>query len=434
MMTKYLLLFFSIFILPNTLLADEKVTILEVKGFGSTMSTAVQNGLIEALKQAKGVNIDSRKEFTKNIRKTSISTDHSNSHTVKVNTHSQRIVKEATQGLIQEYRITDSHEIELGQWEVDLAVKMIRYKTPGISPHSRRKIAVIPFQSTMSSFVFHGVHIQSDEISRRFAQRIVTELTQTRRFTVLDREHKKEFLAEKNLIWSSDTPISELMKIGEVLGVDYLLIGTISKFNQQQIPYTIQVTGETGYNYSASFFADYRIIVMATRQIKWANSITLTIDDAKIRKMASSLDANQIQYKLLSLAAKQIVQKAVDNIYPLKVVKVQANGEVILNQGGITIAKGEKLNVFRAGEQIVDPYTGESLGASEALVATIKINRVIPKMSFGTVIKGDISSIKKGSICRRLVNKNKLDQHNKPSGRTTNVKQISNGGVVLPFD
>ncbi|KAF3978430.1 MAG: penicillin-binding protein activator LpoB [Methylococcales symbiont of Iophon sp. n. MRB-2018] len=431
-MSKCHLFFLSIFLLPNTLLAAEKVTILEVKGFGVTMSAAIQDGLIEAVKQTTGIEIDSQKEFIKKISETNVSTDQSNSHAVKIDTQSQNVVKEATNGLIREYRIIDSDEIKVGQWEVNLAVKMIRYKTPGIDPHSRRKIAVIPFQSTKPSFTLHGTSIHSSEISKQFAQKLVTELTQSRRFAVLDREHIKEFLAEKKLILSSDTPTSELMKIGEVLGVDYLLIGTISNVNQKQTPYTIQVTGETGTNYSVSFFADYRIIVMATRQIKWADSVALTIDDAGVQKMTSSLDANQIQQNLLGLAAKEIIQKAVANIYPLKVVKVQDNGEIVLNQGGVTISNGEELNIFHLGEQLVDPYTGESLGSYETWVATIKINRVIPKMSFGSVIKGDLASIKKGNICRRTINAKKISPH-KQTGRT-NVKNTANGGVILPFD
>ena len=43
-------------------------------------------------------------------------------------------------------------------------------------------------------------------------------------------------------------------------------MGTISEASLKQIPFTIQVTGEQGYNNSASFIADYRIMVMATRE------------------------------------------------------------------------------------------------------------------------------------------------------------------------
>lgn len=431
-MMKFLLVLLYILLSPTLLFADDQVTILEVEGFGISRNEAIQNGLIQALKQAKGVTIESQKTFAKSLRQKSTSKDGDNSRQVEINALSKGVVKEATQGLINEYRIIDSRKTSVSEWEVTLAVKMLRYKTPGISPHSRRKIAIIPFHTTKASYNFRGGNISSSEISRQFTQKLVTEMTQSRRFTVLDREYMEEFLQEKNLVLSADAPVSEQMKIGEVLGVDYLLIGTISEANLKRTPYTIQVTGETGFDYSASFVADYRIMVMATRQIKWSDSVTLSLGGAEINRMAPNLRTDQLQQKLLTKAAKQIIHKAMANIYPIRVVKVQPNGEIILNQGGVTVKNGEILDVFSKGEKVIDPYTGESLGSSESWVASIKISRVIPKMSYARVVKGEYSLIQNGSICRRQGEENKRQSHT--SGRTSDVKPTYGGGVVLPFD
>lgn len=433
-MMKYaLVLFLCLFLSPALLFAGEQVTILNVEGFGISHNEAIQNGLIQALKQAKGVTVESQQAFAKSLREKSTSQDGNNSHQIDIRALSASVVKEATQGLINEYRIIASQKTSAGEWEVRLEVKMLRYKTPGISPHSRRKIAIIPFRSTKSSYNFRGVRIPASEISRQFNQKLVTEMTQTRRFTILDREYMEEFLREKNLVLSGDAPVAEQMKIGEVLGVDYLLIGTISEANLKRTPYTIQVTGETGYDYSAAFVADYRIMVMATRQVKWSDSVTLALGNDEINRLAPSLRPDQLQQALLTKAAKNIVHKAMANIYPLRIVKVQPNGEVILNQGGVTVKNGDILDVFSNGEKVIDPYTGESLGSSESWVATIKISRVIPKMSYARVVKGEYSLIKNGSICRRQPEKGKTAPHNMP-GRKTNVQSTSSGGVVLPFD
>ena len=429
---KFLLVLLYIFLSSTLLFADEQVTILEVEGFGVSHNEAIQNGLIQALKQAKGVTIESQKTFAKSLRQKSTSNDGINSHQVEVNALSKGVVKEATQGLINEYRVIDSRKISVGEWEVTLAVKMLRYKTPGISPHSRRKIAIIPFRTLRSSYNFRGGHIASTEISRQFTQKLVTEMTQARRFTVLDREYMEEFLQEKNLVLSANAPVAEQMKIGEVLGVDYLLIGTLSEANLKKTPYTIQVTGEKGYDYSASFVADYRIVVMATRQIKWSDSVTLSMKNSEIKEMVPSLRADQIQQALLTHAAKNIVDKAMANIYPIRVVKIQPNGEIILNQGGVTVKNGEIFDVFSKGKKVIDPYTGESLGSSESWIASIKISRVIPKMSYAKVMKGEYALIQNGSICRRQAEK--INQVSPPAGRTTDVQSTSSGGVVLPFD
>lgn len=432
-MKKNLMIFLSVFLLPSLLFAGEQTTVIEVEGFGMTHSEAIQNGLIEALKQTQGVTIDSQKVFAKKIRQKSVSEDGHNSRQIEVSARNQTSVREATRGLIQEYRIMDSEKTGDGDWEVKLAVKMLHYKTPGISPHSRRKIAVIPFRTTKSSYEFQGGQVPSPEISRQFTQKLVTEMTQTRRFTVLDREYMEAFLRERNLVLSCDAPVAEQIKIGEVLGVDYLLIGTISEASQKQTPYTIQVTGETGYNQSASFIADYRIVVMATRQIKWSDSIAISLEDDGIKRMAPSLKGEQIQQSLLGKAASRIVHNAMANIYPMRVVKVQPNGDVVLNQGGITVAEGDLLDVFVQGDKVFDPYTGESLGASESWTATIRITRVIPKMSYARVIKGDPFSVLNNSICRRAPREESAGLQPSP-GKASDVLVPDNGGVVLPFD
>jgi len=409
-----------------------EVTQIEVLGSGLTRQEAIYAGLIEAVRQVNGVEIASKTQTNFSYKEFAAShgTEQKEGSIGKNSIKKDIFAK--SKGFVQKYDIIDTHTAN-NQWEITLLVSIPKYKTPGISPHSRRKIAIIPFRTTKGSYNFRGGHIASSEISRQFTQKLVTEMTQTRRFTVLDREYIEEFFQEKNFILSADAPVSEQMKIGEVLGVDYLLIGTISEASQKQIPYIINVTGETGYNYSASFIADYRIIVMATRQIKWADSVRISLGDAEIKSMAPGFGTDQMQQALLDEAAKQIVHKAMENIYPLMVVKVQPNGEVILNQGGATISDGEMLDVFTKGKKVFDPYTGESLGSSESRIATIKIVRVIPKMSYATVIKGQLEAIKKGSICRRLTKK-KEPVLQSPPGRKTDIEPTPKGGVILPFD
>ena len=172
---------------------------------------------------------------------------------------------------------------------------------------------------------------------------------------------------------------------------------------------------------------------MATRQIKWSDSVNISLADAEIKDMSPGLRPEKIQQSLLAMAAKQVVHRAIDNIYPMRVVKVQQNGEIILNQGGVTVSDGEILDVFNKGEKILDPYTGESLGSSETWAATIKIVRVIPKMSYARVIKGQLTSIQNGSICRRIAAKRDQSAQS-PDMRKRDIHTTPRGGVVLPFD
>ncbi|MCK4790014.1 MAG: hypothetical protein KAV87_40125 [Desulfobacteraceae bacterium] len=413
--------------------ADEKIHEFEVTGEGTSYKEALHDALVNGISQIYGFKMESEEVRQTKIRELSAYVNDQSKSIGEIDINTQGRIDFKTEGFVQNYEVLSKSMNSSDLYEVNVLIKIASYKTPGISPNSRRKIAIIPFRTNQASYSFRGGHIPSSEISRQFTQKLVTEMTQTRRFTVLDREYMEEFLREKNLVLSADAPVSEQMKIGEVLGVDYLLVGTITEASQKQIPYTIQVTGETGYDYSASFVADYRIMVMATRQIKWSDSVTISLGDAKIKSMVPSLRPEKIQQSLLGKAAQQIVHRAIENIYPIRVVKVQPNGELILNQGGVTVSDGEMLDVFIKGERIVDPYTGESLGSSETWAATIKIVRVIPKMSYARVIKGQLATIQNGSICRRIAEKNNQTPRNS-AGRKTDVQTTSGGGAVLPFD
>ncbi|MEA2039423.1 MAG: CsgG/HfaB family protein [Thermodesulfobacteriota bacterium] len=412
--------------------ADEKIHEFEVTGEGATYQDALQNALVNGISQQYGFKMKSEEVRQTKIRELSAYVNEQSKSMGEIDINTQGRIDFKTEGFVQNYKVLNRRINSSDLYEVSVLIKIAKYKTPGISPHSRRKIAIIPFRTTKSSYNFRGGHIPSSEISGQFTQKLVTEMTQTRRFTVLDREYMEEFLREKNLILSADSPVSEQMKIGEVLGVDYLLIGTISEANQKQIPYTIQVTGETGYDYSASFIVDYRIIVMATRQIKWADNVTLSLGNDELMILVPSLRGGLIQQALLEKVAKQVVHKSMDNIYPIRIVKVQSNGNLILNQGGVTVSDSELLDVFTKGQKVIDPYTRESLGSAESWVATIKITRVTAKMSYAQVVKGQLSEIREGSICRRQAQTKQL--HKVPSGRTTDVKSTSGGGVILPFD
>jgi hypothetical protein len=197
-------------------------------------------------------------------------------------------------------------------------------------------------------------------------------------------------------------PLEEQMHIGQVLGVDYMLVGTISNLELKRTAYEIKTLGKTGYQTKAKFIADYRIIVMATRQVKWSDSVTLNLGTDALRRLVPSDDPELIQHALLEEGARIIAHKALANIYPIRISAIQPDGTLILNQGGMTVSEGELFDIFNVGDKVIDAYSGESLGAAETWVATAKVDRVLAKMSYATVTKGSHEKIRVKDICRRL--------------------------------
>ena len=91
--------------------------------------------------------------------------------------------------------------------------------------------------------------------------------------------------------------------------------------------------------------------------------------------------------KMSKSVAAQLADQFVDAVYPMKVVKRDRRGQVFINRGkdgGLQV--GQQLEVFYAGEELIDPDTGESLGSSEEFVGTIKVTRVNPKMTIAKIV------------------------------------------------
>ncbi len=402
-----------------------------VSAFGVSKKEAVVNALLEAVQQVKGVKISGMEKMRSSFMEADSMHNGENQSSSSMKSSQNQEVQKQTQGVIKSYEVLDISRAEGGQgWQARVKVHIPVYKTPGISPHNRRKMAVIPFRTKQGSFSFSNKRMPAAEVAGMFAQKLVTEFTQTRKFTVLDRNYYEEFLREKELILSPDAPVAEQMKLGEVLGVDYLVVGTISDASSSVNQYKIQLTGEKGWDRSGLFIVDYRIIVMATRQIKWSDSVKVVLGNDDFQRLGADRP-ELMEQAILKQAAGDLVSRAMDNIYPLRVAEVQPNGQLILNQGGTGLKEGLLLDVFRKGKRIRDSYTGESLGFAETRIGTAEIVRVTAKTSYARIINGNPEGISKGDICRRTEHETTVQES---SGRATDVLVPDNGGVVLPFD
>ena len=295
----------------------------------------------------------------------------------------------------------------------------------------QRKFVVLPFRTTKNRYHFLSGDKSSMEVSQLFRQKCLAALAETGRFEIVSEDDLDEMLRARNFELSANTPIATQMEIAETLDIDYLLTGTILEAGEEQIPYSIRVSGEQGKRYKGSFLVDYKVMVVASQEVKWSDSVIITADDSSLQKKAVEASPAEWHHFLLLEAADQIAYKVMADIYPLRVVRVLENGEVIVNHGGTLLSSGERFDVFSQGEKVFDPETGEDLGTAEMWVATIKINRVAEKKSYATIVGGQLSGKHVGGYCRH-VKKKKL--HRKKPGRISDVQPTYDGGVVLPFD
>ena len=413
------------------------VVIREVIGRGPDRKQAIKNALYTAVGQVRGVKVDSGSyEFAFRGAGGGITTEGPDGKriefgSVDVATEGTAYTTEIA-GLVKTYDVLEEKQIDEGNYQVKLKVAVYDYA--GRRRTKRVKIALMPVKTLKNKYPFLGVSVPADNLAALFAQRLAVGLTQTNKFAVLDRESISDFLKEKKMLLSLDAPLGEQAKVAETLGADYLLVGTISEAKIEKIERYLTVSDYTTREFKARFAFDYRLVDSSTKQIAYASVAQKYLENQQVRELAdeqnpAEWDPAQVRDAFIRVVANDVIEAIIDRVYPIRIVAVQQDGQVILNQGGDRMKKGMLLDVFAESRELFDPDTKESLGRLENRIATLRIERVGHTISFAKVVYGDLSKISKGLVCR--VKKVTKDYG---VGKKPDITKTEKGGVKLPFD
>ncbi|MGY0217173.1 CsgG/HfaB family protein [Endozoicomonadaceae bacterium StTr2] len=371
---------------------------VEARGTGMSEESAIEQALVQAVRQVNGLDIDS-------IQHTNESRIDVNEDSIRTEEIKRNVLLKA-KGQIAGYDII-SNDCNDSGCVAELVVSVYQYKAPGLPTDKRRRIAVLPFTG-------------GKEFRKMVTQEVQDQLVQSRRFAVLDRKEEQAYKTEKSLWLSDDVAISEKARLGKVLGLDYILVGSIVRAGVNRWTTKVELTGEKKNHVRTAATVRYQIIAVATRQVKWSDTVSVTLNNVgSLNRAAAAI-------------SKKIAGEALGNIYPLRVVSLNG-GQIILNQGGKTMRKGSYYNVYSLGELIVDPYTNEPLGQTETRVATIRVTRVEAKLTYAKVVDGNSGDIKKGFIVRpgKAVARPAKKKTGTPTSKESDVEVPAAGGVIL---
>lgn len=368
-------------------------------GTGMTRAEAIADALAEASKQMFGATINVN-ELRSQV--TVETTDNEGDTFAASTTGNRQISVQTPTGLLESYEvISASQNPNSGAWEVQVQARGLLYESrTGGASANRVRIAVIPFRSLASDYAYLNRRIDPATIIGRLTQSLIAQLSQSRKFAVLDRQYVEEIMGEKAHLAQGDVPLVEQLRLGQELGADFLIVGTLTEFALQQESTLIALTGEQTLRTNARLIFEYRIIDVATREIRSANTFQRSWATPELRQMSSSLEAPILTTTLMQQAADTVANELIEIIYPLKVVKVMGSGQLILNQGGIRVSEGDRFEVYLPGEKLIDPDTGENLGSEEIFCGVAEISRVTPKTSYARMVEGSHEDVEAGAICR----------------------------------
>ncbi len=291
---------------------------------------------------------------------------------------------------------------------------------------SRRRMAVATFRPVRSNYSWRGQVSGTTEWARTLADKLNVCLTQTRKFTMLDRKFDGEVDAELARLSAGNASPADAVRMNQKLGTDYLVVGEIV-FNDVQ-PLAVNPYTGRAMPPASQLFAEitYRVILAPTGQLKWTDVVR--IDAAAF----AAGDLVSFVSQTTEAAACSISDGMMSNILPFEIVGRTGSGQLVVGEGGKSLKVGECLTVFALGEEVKDSRTGEVLDVLEDAVGTVQIIRVTEKLSYAQAVEGDVAKMVNGSRLRR-VPLTAPAATQQPVAPPTSVKQTTSGGIVAPF-
>ena len=363
-----------VFLICTAFQVQAKIKYVTVKAIGEGISEhqAITNALINGVSQVNGAAVASSTRLK--TKEDSVNGGVSSSQSYQENISSK------TNGLVKSYKIlktmTDS-SVD-GQWKATLQVTIAKYASS--KQVNRLRMAVLPFTFNQE--------IQSQknplEFQKNMTRGLVSYLTQSRKFLILDRDNMGVQDEELAMIRRGQMPMESLAKLGQKLSTDYIVLGDIDEIYYSKKTKKMKLTGKILENYEQGARVSYQIIDVATGQVKYSEVFDQIINrSSKIRDAAN----------LAQESADMIGQVILNAIFPIKVESL-SNQNLYLGQGGITIKKGHEYHLIMLGRKLKSTDTGESLGREEREVGLVKITQVQAKTSTAIIISETVDVVK----------------------------------------
>lgn len=371
----------------SPLWATTETVTVEVVGRGLDRDEAILAGLTEALRQVRGVQVVSTQQRSTRDLEVVVRNESGGAETVRFERTQSGQIEATTEGLIDGYQLLSAVPRNPGM-EVRLRVDVPVFRGPGSeSYNARRRLAVYPVVSAARPTLL-GTGVIGEHVADRMTQSLIRAVTGTRRFAVLERERTREIEQEMALLADPATPLREAVRVGQAVGADYLLNATLVSMDVERRERVIQLTGERIRSLSGSVIVELRIVTAATRQIMWADTESIDVSQMGLDPAAAS-SVDLLVQQLSDLVAERLAFRAVEAIYPMRIVSVSPSGDVVVNQGGDRTPPGTRLTVYRLGEALVDPYSQQSLGRLEEFLGTVEVTRATSKVAYARLIDGD---------------------------------------------
>jgi curli biogenesis system outer membrane secretion channel CsgG len=277
----------------------------------------------------------------------------------------------------------------------------------------KKRVAVLNFDYATVQSSVNAIFGGNNDVGKGIADLLVEKMVKGNVYSVVERKALDKILAEQNLSNSDRTDPNTAAKVGRILGVDAIVVGSITQFGRDDRQTNIGggaiggLTSKYGLG-GVGKKSSKAVVVLSARLVSTDTAEILAVATGKGEStrsgaallgsggsisgaasgaydMRSSNFADTILGEAVMLAVNGISRELDGNAQRLPTRKVTLDGLVadvsgdtlVINIGSkVGVKVGDTLQIKRIGREIRDPATGKVIRRDEASLGQLTITEV----------------------------------------------------------
>lgn len=291
------------------------------------------------------------------------------------------------------------------------------------APARKARIAIIDFDYATVHAGVSAVFGQNVDVGKGVGDLLLSHLVKDGSYSIIERAALDRILAEQNFSNSDRADPASAAQIGKLLGVDAVIVGSITQFGSDTRDTGIAGAGSSLGRVGLGGFNQKRskaIVGLTARIVNVDTAEVLAAAEARGESKRTSLSlegaagnwsrygggnvnfgSSDFQETIIGEAVKQAVDEMSRAIaaertrVPVRQAVVQGlvaavtGGQVVLNVGsGAGVKVGDELSVERVSQEIKDPATGRVIRRMTSKVGTVRVVDVDEVSAIADIVSG----------------------------------------------
>ncbi|MGA8309380.1 MAG: CsgG/HfaB family protein [Terriglobales bacterium] len=307
-----------------------------------------------------------------------------------------------------------------------VAVKAQAPPAPGApSPTQGRKkrVAIMDFDYATVHGGIAAMFGQDVDVGKGISDLLVTYLVKDGSYSVIERKALDKIMAEQNFSNSDRANPTSAAKIGKLLGVDAIIVGSITQFGNETKNMNLGGAGGALGGFGLGGFGHKKskaIVALTARMVDIDTGEILAVAEGKGESQRESTSllggggnwhgfgngnadfgSSDFQQTIIGEAVKAAVEQTSTQVIAGKdklvtrtvvvegLIAAVDGGQIILNVGAKAGVKvGDQLNVERVTKEIKDPSSGKVIRRMSTTVGVVKVTDVDDISAVATTVSG----------------------------------------------